>query len=62
MLLPIRENDSFKRDNLTVAWVSGITAESQGIIPSQKGCTGDLEEQTKKAYKNLELVLITSSC
>ena len=57
MLLPIGENDLYKHDNLGVAWVSGITAESQGITHTLGVCSGDLEEQTKKAYKNLELVL-----
>jgi len=57
MLLPIGENDLYKHDNLGVAWVSGITAESQSIAHTSGVCSGDLEEQTKKAYKNLELVL-----
>jgi hypothetical protein len=57
MLLPVGENDFYKSDKLAVAWVSGITAEFQDEARDPEVCSGNLEEQTKKAYKNLEMVL-----
>ena len=57
MLLPMGENDFYKSDKLAVAWVSGITAEFQDEARDPEVCSGNLEEQTKKAYKNLEMVL-----
>ena len=60
MLLPISEDDSYTVNNPSIAWVSGITA---GVLDDATGdfvCVGTLEEQTSKAYANLEKVLARS--
>ena len=60
MLLPLSEDDFYTVNDPNIAWVSGITAGVRDDVTGESVCVGTLEEQTSKAYENLEKVLARS--